>query len=60
MDKNCAICRKDYDLFELELLDDEGEKYSRYVCGSCWDVIAGIAQRAVKAMIEKQTEDNQG
>jgi len=44
----CAICGKTHDLFELTFAPDEteaGKTFTRYVCGSCWDVIAAIAAR---------------
>jgi len=47
--KRCAICGKTYDLFGLELTSDDGEKFQKFVCGSCWDVIAEIAKRAIRA-----------
>ena len=42
----CAICGKTHGLFTLDLETDEGEAYKKFVCGSCWEVIAAIAVRA--------------
>jgi hypothetical protein len=33
----------------LELEADNGEKFVVKVCGSCWDVVAGIAVKALMA-----------
>ena len=55
MDKKCATCGKQNDLFELDFEPGDteaGEKFSKYVCGSCWEVIATIAKRAVKILLE--------
>ena len=52
MDKKCAICGKTHDLFILEIEYEPGETYAKYLCGSCWDVIAEVAKRATKPMIE--------
>jgi DNA-directed RNA polymerase subunit RPC12/RpoP len=55
MSKQCAICGKTRDLFALELGPDEtdaGEAYTRYVCGSCWEVIAAISRRAQAAQVD--------
>jgi alpha-D-ribose 1-methylphosphonate 5-phosphate C-P lyase len=51
MDKKCAICGKKNDLFELVLLADNGEQFSRFVCGSCWEIIATIAIKATKSLL---------
>ena len=55
--KQCAICKKSGDLFSIEIPFDEGDEvvfFTKYVCGSCWDVIAEITRRAVKATFEQQ------
>ena len=54
MNKKCAICGKEHDLFELQFRADEtdaGEPFSKYVCGSCWEVIAAISRRAVESIL---------
>jgi len=54
MNKQCAICHKEHDLFELKFEADEtdaGEEFSKYVCGSCWEVMAAIAHRVAKDVI---------
>jgi len=51
-DRKCAICEKTRDLFSLEM-DYEGEKYTKYVCGNCWEVIAAIANKAIAGKISK-------
>lgn len=59
--KECVICERPDDLFRLEFKADDtdaGEEFSRYVCGSCWDVIATIARRAVKSMLIKEGAAN--
>ena len=50
MDKKCAICGRTNDLMELPMVF-EGVEYSKYVCNTCWEVIAAIAVRAVKALL---------
>lgn len=48
----CKICKKTSDLFKLEFeADGETEAYTLMVCGTCWDVIANIAKRAVDQKI---------
>ena len=46
---NCKVCGKSQFLYDLKFEADEEipEAYSIKVCGSCWDVIANIANRAV-------------
>ena len=54
MNKKCAICKKERDLFELKFEADEtdaGEEFSKYVCGSCWEVIAAIGRRVAKNIL---------
>lgn len=54
MNKKCAICEKERDLFELKFESDEtdaGEEFSKYVCGSCWEVIAAIGRRVAKNIL---------
>jgi len=47
--KHCAICKSENYLYPLELEDDGGEKYTKYVCGKCWDVISGIVLKVLEA-----------
>jgi len=49
MEKKCAICSKTKDLFSIELISDDGEPFTKFVCGTCWEVIGEIAVRSVKA-----------
>lgn len=53
IEQKCKICGKTNDLFKLTLEADDGEKFIVPVCGSCWDVIAGIADRVVSQRLEK-------
>ena len=53
MDKRCKICGKERDLFPLEFRAEEtdaGEPFTVYVCGSCWETIAGIARRVLESI----------
>ena len=50
MDKKCAICGKTHGLFTLEIESDDGTAFDKFVCGSCWDVIAAIAIKAFKSL----------
>lgn len=57
----CAICKKETDLFELtfEPMDTEAnERFTRHVCGSCWEIIATIARRISKHTVEEYKIDN--
>ena len=54
MDKKCAICGTPKDLFELILQPEELDAdvpITKYVCGSCWEVIAAIARRAIASLL---------
>lgn len=42
----CAICGQSNNLFDL-LIEEDGGKTTRHVCGKCWDTIANIALRAI-------------
>lgn len=42
---HCSICKKTHGLFTLPLETDDGTPYTLHVCGTCWDVIAGISQK---------------
>ena len=56
-DRKCKICGKEHDLFKLTFNPDEtdaNETFSVYVCGSCWEIIATIARRAIHH--DQQTE----
>lgn len=54
MERKCKLCGKTGDLFTLDVpTDDPNLKHSVFVCGTCWDVIAEIALRAVKALLNK-------
>lgn len=60
MNKHCAICGKTSDLFELKFDvndTDAQEEFSRFVCGSCWEVIAKIAKLAIMPMIQAAVND---
>ena len=43
----CALCKKTRDLFTLDMVDDCGEPYQLKVCGTCWEVTATIARKAI-------------
>lgn len=50
----CAFCGKSHDLFTLPMETDDGEKYNKHICGSCWDVVAAIAVRACATQFAKK------
>jgi len=53
MNINCKICNRVTDLFSVEIEDDGGEKYTLKVCGTCWDIIAKVAEKALNERLEK-------
>ena len=55
--KQCAICKKSGDLFSI-VMTYEDEEWQSYVCGTCWEHIAEIAQRALKATFGRLGKSN--
>jgi hypothetical protein len=56
MDKKCALCGSTKYLYELEIpVEDgqEGEKFSKWVCGSCWDVISAMVIKIIHIELGK-------
>ena len=55
--KTCGICQR-YDRFSyftITIQTDDGDAPSEAcICGSCWDIIAAVALRAVEAKQEAQ------
>ena len=49
----CALCGKTHGLFSIELTAEDGGAFNKYVCGSCWEVVAEIAHRAMYSKISK-------
>lgn len=49
----CSICGKSHPLFTLEL-EEDGQKYTKLVCGSCWDVIAAIAEKVARKILAEE------
>jgi hypothetical protein len=42
--KTCIFCNKESDTPTVRIpCDDKGSAFPRYVCDSCWEVIAAIA-----------------
>ena len=48
---NCRICGKSSDIFMLTFEPwetDADQEWSVPICGTCWEIIAAVARRAVK------------
>ena len=57
---NCKICGGGSDIFPLDFEADETdacEEWTTYVCGSCWEIIAAIAKRACRLMLNAEGAD---
>ena len=48
----CAICGKSQEVTTIEIEDDDGQVHEKYVCKSCWEVIASIAISALASELE--------
>jgi len=55
MDRKCAICGKTNGLFTIEIpSEDEDEpSFNRYVCISCWEIIAQVSLKAIETNFDK-------
>ena len=53
---NCAICSSQTaGIFSLEIpCEHDGEAFTRYVCGKCWEIIFAIAKKAAIAVTEEE------
>lgn len=50
----CAICKGTRSLFTIDIpCDDDSGTFERHVCGSCWEVIAEIANRRLITRLDK-------
>lgn len=49
----CKICGSSSYIYSLDIPLDDGEDYTASVCGSCWDIIAIISQRAMMRKIKE-------
>ena len=60
MSQTCAICQRDQCFSSLVLEEedgfgnrsDEGEKWSVFVCNTCWDIIAAIAGKVAAHILQ--------
>jgi hypothetical protein len=48
----CAICKSTQNLYHLEVPIDDDDAEAFWVCGSCWEVIAEIANRRTTKKME--------
>jgi len=58
----CVFCKKENDLFNLEmnhLEEDYGPGIVYKVCGTCWETIAEIALKVVDQRIDQRIEENE-
>ena len=52
----CAICGRNNDIFALDFGPDETdalEKWTSYICGTCWEHVAAIARRTLATRLDE-------
>jgi hypothetical protein len=53
----CVICGKSREGIILELAEDDGQIREKYICKSCWEVIASIAVKVVVSELKPLTDE---
>ena len=55
MKEPCVFCHRTADIFTVQIPadDDSGQSYPRSVCGSCWEMIAAVANAALDLRVSR-------